>query len=386
MPFFLKLVLRNVLRQKLRSLLTGLGIMVAIIAFGALRTLVDAWYAGVDAASASRLITRNAISLNFSLPLSYANKIRGLDGVTGVSTASWFGGVYITEKNFFPQFAIDAERYFPLFPELIVESAQKSAFLRDRKGAMVGRKLAREYGWKLGDVVPLRGTIYSGTWSFVIRGIYSGATKSVDETTFFFHWDHLNETLKAENSSRADHVGIFFVGINRPERAAEVSRAIDQVFRNSLAETLTETEKAFQLGFVAMTEAILMAIQIVSFVVIGIIMAVMANTMAMSVRERTREFATFRALGFGPPFIARLILAESLTISLFAGSLGLLVTYPLIEYLGTRLGTLLPIFVLTPKTLLMGLTAAWIVGLVAAVFPIWRVLRQSVAEGLRNMG
>lgn len=386
MLFFLKLVLRNVLRQKLRSLLTGLGIMVAIVAFGALRTLVDAWYAGVDAASASRLITRNAISLNFSLPLSYGNKIRAVDGVTGVSTASWFGGVYITEKNFFPQFAIDAERYLPLFPELRVEPAEESAFLRDRKGALVGRKLAREYGWKLGDVVPLRGTIYPGTWSFVIRGIYSGATQNVDETTFFFHWEHLNERLKESGSSQVDRVGIFFVGINRPERAAEISHAIDQVFKNSLAETLTETEKAFQLGFVAMTEAILMAIQIVSFVVIGIIMAVMANTMAMSVRERTREFATLRALGFGPPYIAGLILAESLGISLLAGSLGVLVTLPLVDVLENRLGTLLPIFVLTPTTLVMGLAAAWVVGLIAAIFPIWRVLRQSVSEGLRSMG
>jgi len=383
---FLKLIVRNVFRQKLRSLLTVFGILVAIVAFGLLRTMVDAWYSGVEAASSSRLVTRNAISLTFDLPISYRNKIRQVQGVTGVSSANWFAGVYISEKNFFPQFAIDAERYFALFPEILIEPGEKSAFLHDRKGALVGRKVANEYGWKIGDVVPLRGTIYPGTWSFVIHGIYSGARKDVDETMFFFHWDYLNETLKEAGDDKADHAGVFFVGIDKPERAAEISGAIDRVFKNSLAETLTETEKAFQLGFVAMTEAILMAIQVVSFVVIVIIMAVMANTMVMSVRERTREFATLRALGFGPPYVATLILGESLTIALGGGILAVFATYPLVDYVGTKLGTLFPVFVLARGTAVTALAAALIVGLVAAVFPLWRVLRQAVGEGLRSMG
>jgi len=386
MFFFLKLIVRNVFRQKLRSALTAFGIMVALIAFGLLRTVVDAWYAGVDAASASRLITRNAISLNFSLPISYESKIRQVDGVTGVSSANWFGGVYISEKNFFPQFAIDAASYFALFPEILIEPGERKAFLHDRKGALVGRKLAKAYGWNLGDVVPVRGTIYPGTWSFVIRGIYAGARKNVDESTFFFHWDYLNEKLKAIKDGRTDHVGIFFVGINQPQRAAEISGAIDRVFKNSLAETLTETEKAFQLGFVAMTEAIVVAIEIVSFVVIGIIMAVMANTMAMSVRERTREFATLRALGFGPTYIASLIFGESLTISLCAGILGISATYPLVDYVGAKFGTLFPIFVLARETVELALAAAFLVGVVAAIFPFWRALREPVADGLRSVG
>jgi putative ABC transport system permease protein len=383
---FLQLVLRNVFRQKLRSLLTALGILVAIVAFSLLRTMVDAWYSGVDAASSSRLVTRNAISLTFPLPISYGNKIRRVDGVTGVGLANWFAGVYISEKNFFPQFAVDAENYFSLFPEILMDPKEKSAFLHDRKGALVGRKVAKEFGWKIGDVVPLRGTIYPGTWSFVVRGIYTGARKNVDETMFFFHWDYLNETLKEMGDAQADHAGIFFVGIDRPERAAEISGEIDRVFKNSLAETLTETEKAFQLGFVAMTEAILMAVQVVSFVVIVIIMAVMANTMVMSVRERTREFATLRALGFGPPYVAGLIVGESLAISLGAGMLGVWATYPLVDYVGTSLGSLFPVFVLARGTVAMALAAALVVGLAAAVFPVWRVLRQGVAEGLRSMG
>lgn len=383
---FVKLIFRNVWRQKLRSLLTALGILVATVAFGLLRTMVDTWYSGVEAASSSRLVTRNAISLAFPLPISYGNKLRQVDGVTGVSLASWFAGVYISEKNFFPQFAVNAESYFDLFPEILIDPKEKPAFLHDRKGALVGRKVAKEYGWKIGDVVPLRGTIYPGTWSFVVRGVYAGARTNVDETMFFFHWNYLNETLKARGDDQADHVGLFFVGIDKPERAAEISDAIDRAFKNSLAETLTETEKAFQLGFVAMTEAILVAVQVVSFVVIVIIMAVMANTMVMSVRERMREFATFRALGFGPTYVAGLILGESLVISIGAGMLGVLATYPLVDYVGTVLGTLFPVFVLARGTVLMSLAAALAVGLAAAVFPIWRVLRQGVAEGLRSMG
>jgi putative ABC transport system permease protein len=386
MLFFLKLAFRNLFRQKLRSLLTALGIMVAIISFCLLHTVVAAWYGGVESASSSRLITRHAISLAFSLPIGYENKIRRADGVTGVSGAIWFGGIYINEKNFFPQFAIDGKNYFSLYPDILIPPEQKLEFLNDRKGAVVGRKLARTYGWKLGDVIPLKGTMYPGSWNFVIRGIYSGATSSVDETTFFFNWDYFNERLKKMGDSRADHVGIFLVGISRPERAAEISRTIDQIFKNSLAETLTETEKAFQLSFVAMVEAIIVAIRIVSLVVIGIIMAVMANTMAMGVRERTREYATLRALGFGSGYVATLIVGESLFLSLSAGIMGIACAYPLVDFLGDMLGTLFPVFLLSKETMAMALAASMIVGLVSAVFPVWRVLSQRVSEALRSMG
>ena len=386
MFFFAKLISRNVLRQKLRTALTALGIMVAIMSFGLLRTLVDAWYAGVDSASSSRLVTRNAISLIVSLPISYANRIRLVDGVTGVSYASWFGGVYIDEKNFFPQFAVEGPHYFRLFPEILLAQDALTAFQRDRKGVIVGRKLMERFGWKLGDVVPLRGTIYAGTWSFVIRGVYHGATRSVDETQFFFHWAYLNEELKKTEPNRADHAEIFFVGIDRPDRVAEVSNNIDRLFKNSLAETLTETEKAFQLGFVAMTEAILIAIQIVSFVVIGIIMAVMSNTMAMSARERTREFATLRALGFRPSRIALLIFGESVTIAVVAGLAGILATFPAVDLIARTLSNYFPVFVLSETTQLMSVVAAVIVGIVAAIFPTWKAVREPVVEGLRSVG
>src|SRR5262249_2379905 len=235
----------------------------------------------------------------------------------------------VSERNFFPQFAIDAPTYLDMYPEYLLPTEQRKAFLVDRQGAIVGRKLAEQYGWKVGDQIPLRGTIYSGTGAFNLRGIYDGAAKDTDQSTMFFHWALLNETIKKMYPRRADQTGVFVVELRDPAEAAEVSAAIDAMFKNSLAETLTETEKAFQLSFVAMTEAILLAIQAVSFVVIVIIMAVMANTMAMTARERGSEYATLKALGFSGGFVARLILAESLGIALAGGAAALMLTVPL---------------------------------------------------------
>ena len=381
-----KLALRNALRHRLRTGLTVLGLVVAILAFGLLQTVIDAWYAGAEGASNTRLITRNSISLVFTLPITYRDKIRRVPGVTGVSMANWFGGVYITEKNFFPQFAVDPKTYFELYPEFLVPPEQMKEFLRDRKGAIVGRKLAREYGFKVGDVVPLRGTIYPGTWSFVVRGIYDGAEKSTDTSQLFFHWDYLNESAKRTMPKRSDSTGVYVVRIASPDQAAEVAQAIDREFRNSLAETLTETEKAFQLGFVAMTEALVVAIRIVSFLVIFIILAVMANTMAMTARERTSEYATLKALGFGPGFLGRLIFGESLAIAAVGGAVGIALTFPVANAFAAKMGTLFPVFNVSPETIWMQVAAAIVVGCAAAIVPAVRAGRVRIAEGLRAIG
>ena len=237
------LVAKNALRHKLRTGLTVVGIVVAISAFGLLRTVVDAWYAGANASSSARLVTRSSVSLVFPLPLTYVPKVRQVDGVQSVSWANWFGGVYISERNFFPQFAIDAPTYLDMYPEFILSASERKAFLTDRKGAIVGRKLAELYGWKLGDQIPLRGTIYPGTWSFNLRGIYDGADKGTDQSTMYFHFDFLNETIKKLYPRRADQAGVFIVQLKDPARAAEVSAAIDAMFKNSLAETLDRDRK-----------------------------------------------------------------------------------------------------------------------------------------------
>ncbi len=377
------LVLKNAFRHKLRTSLTVVGIIVAITAFGLLRTIVEAWYAGAEGSSSARLVTRNAISLTFALPLNYAQKIRQVPGVAAVSWANWFGGVYIKESNFFPQFAIDAPTFLDLYPEFVLNPAEKKAFLVDRKGAVAGRKLADQYGWKIGDQIPLRGTIFPGTWTFNLRAIYDGADAKVDETQFYFHWDYLNEAVKARYPRRGDQIGMYFIEIRDPSQAAQISQDVDATFKNSLAETLTETEKAFQLGFIAMTEAILIAVQAVSFVVIVIIMAVMANTMAMTARERYGEYATLKALGFANGFVALLIFAESLGIAFVGGVLGILLTFPLAAGFASALGTLFPVFFVSRETVLMQLAAALIVGVVAACVPAWRAANVRIVDGLR---
>ncbi|MEO8485145.1 MAG: ABC transporter permease [Betaproteobacteria bacterium] len=377
------LVLRNLFRHKLRTLLTALGIVIAIASFGILRTVVDAWYAGANASSSARLVTRSSVSLVFPLPLNYAQKIRQVAGIESVAAVNWFGGVYISERNFFPQFAIQAPAYLAMYPEILLADAERKAFFTDRQGAIAGRKLADQYGWKVGDAIPLRGTIFPGTWTFALRGIYDGADKTVDQSTFFFHWEYLNETVRKSNPRRGDQAGLFVVRIRDPGQAAEVSQAVDATFANSLAETLTETEKAFQLSFVAMTEAILVAIQAVSYVVLLIIMAVMANTMAMTARERYGEYATMKALGFTGAFVAGLITAESLGLALFAGVAGIALTFPLAAAFAEAMGTLFPVFFVSEETVALQLGASFAVGLVAAAVPAWRAARVRIVDGLR---
>lgn len=382
----LKLLFRNAFRHKLRTGLTILGITIAILAFGLLRTVVSAWYAGVEASSSTRLITRNAVSLVFFLPLSYKDKIRQVPGVETVGYSYWFAGVYVDEKNFFPNFATEAKNAFKLFPEFICPEDQKQAFLHDRKGVVVGRKTAERFGWKLGDAITLRGTIFPGNWDFDICCIYRGAYKSTDETQFFFHYDYLNETLRKTAPHRADQVGWYVVGITKPELASDVAVAIDKMFKNSLAETMTETEKAFQLSFISMTEAIVVAIQIVSFVVIIIIMAVMANTMAMTARERIGEYAIMKTLGFGGWHIAQLIFGESLLISGIGCLFGVAFTFPAAKIFGDSLSQFFPVFIVSPESVLMDIGASVLVGLVAAVFPTWRAVNVRIADGLRRIG
>jgi putative ABC transport system permease protein len=380
-----KLIARNALRHKLRTTLTVFGLVVAILAFGFLQTVIKAWYAGADTASNTTLVIRNATSLVFALPLSYAGKIRGIDGVKRVAYANWFGGVYKDPKNFFPQLAVSGESYLDIYPDFIVPPDQRKAFLRDRKGALIGRKLAEQYGFRVGDVIPLRGTIFPGQWEFTVRGIYEGRTASTVTTQMFFHWDYLNETLLKTAPRRANQVGVYVVQIDRADEAAAISAALDATFRNSLAETLTETEKAFQLSFVSMSEAIVVAIRLVSFVVILIIMAVMANTMAMSARERLSEYATLKALGFGPGFLATLIVGESLLLALTGGAIGIALLYPSAAAFAARMGTLFPVFDVTPLTVLLQAGSALAVGMVAAVAPVLRAVRVNIVDGLRSV-
>ncbi len=386
--YYLRLVFKNIFRHKLRSFLTLVGLVVAILAFGLLQTVVNAWYAGSDMASAQRLIARNAVSLVFPLPKYYRDRIKAIDGVTAVAASNWFGGIYkdMTPTNFFAQFGVDHENFFDLYPEFRTNPEELLAFKKDRRGVMVGRLLADQHGFKVGDVIPVKGTIYPGNWEFVVRGVYEPADDTTITRQLYFHWDYLNEEMRARTPRRAEQVGVFVVQIADGSRAAEISQAIDREFRNSLAETLTETEKAFQLSFIAQTETIIMAIRIVSFVVILIIFAVVANTMAMTARERLAEYATLKALGFGPAFVAALIVGESLMITALGGSLGILATFPAAAGFKSVMGSMFPVFKVTPDTVALQAASALVVGVLAGVLPSIRAARVRIVDGLRYIG
>ncbi|KWB94381.1 ABC transporter permease [Burkholderia ubonensis] len=383
--YVLKLIVRNALRHKLRTLLTVFGLTVAVLAYGLLHTVVDAWYAGAAAASNARLVTRNAISLVFPLPVSYENRIRGVDGVTIVARSNWFGGIYREPKNFFAQFAV-SDNYLDLYPEFILSAQQRADYQRDRKGCLIGRQLASQFGFKVGDVIPIKGTIYPGTWEFVVRGILDGRDESTITRQLIFHWDYLNERVRKTTPRQADQVGVYVFGIAAPDDAAAISRNVDAVFKNSLAETLTETEQAFQLGFVAMSNQIIAAIRVVSYVVIVIIMAVMANAMAMSARERTTEYATLKALGFGPGFLALLVFGESLVIAAIGGSLGMLAMPPAVHLFKQATGGVFPVFNVSAQTIALQAACSLAVGVAAALVPAWHAARVRVVEGLRAIG
>jgi putative ABC transport system permease protein len=382
----LKLTWRNTLRHPLRSSLTIAGMALAVLAFCLLRTLVAAWYSGVAASSPVRLVTRNAISLIYNLPLAYQAKIAAVPGIVNLAYGNWFGGVYIDEKNFFPTFAMNLPKYLEIYPEFIITPEQKAELLKDRRGCVAGRQLAQRYGWRLGDAIVMKGNIYPGEYQFILRAIYRGRDPTTDENRLFFHWDYLNETMKKNFPSRADQVGWFLSQVKTPELAAPVAEKVDALFKNSLAETLTETEAAFNLGFVAMTESLLLAIKVVSWLVIGVILILLANTMAMSARERMGEYAMLKTMGYKPRQLAELILGESLLLAAMGGLLGVALTFPMVYFFKTRLGKYFRVFPLTNTTLALGLIIALAVGILAAILPAWRASRVGVAQALRRVG
>jgi putative ABC transport system permease protein len=384
--FFFRLALRNAFRARLRSVLTLLGLVIALVAFGLLQTVVGAWNAGVEMASATRVVTRSAISLTFSLPLYYRDRIHAVEGVRRVAASNWFGGVWRDEKSFFAQFAVDAQNFFPIYPEFVFKPAQFADFLRDRQGCVVGRQLAELYGFKVGDKLPIRGTIYPGNWEFNIRAIYDGRDSSTITRQMYFHFEYLNEFLKLKFPTRANRVGVFVMELADPDRVADVSHEIDSQFRNSLAETLTESERSFQLNFLSMFGTIVKIISGVSYVVIAIILAVTTNTMAMTARERLSEYATLKALGFGPGFVASLILAESTLLCVIGGAIALMLTRPVAAAFHRATSAMFAVFEVSSRTLLLQAACALAVGLIAALAPMARASRVRIVEGLRHVG
>ena len=381
----LVLVFKNVMRHRLRSVLTICGIAVAVLAFGLLRTVITAWYLGVEAAAPDRLVTRSKISITFTLPVAQKQRIERIPGVQAVTHCSWFGGVYKDPKNFFAQIALESAETFKLFPEYIVEPEALAAFAAERNAAIVGTTLAQRFGWKVGDTIRLQGTIYPGDWDFVIRGIYTGRDTGTDTGQFFFNWQSIEQRMAQETPGRVGQIGWWVVKIDEPARAATICKAIDAEFDNSADETLSETEAAFAQSFVAMAGTIVRSLEIMSVLLIGVILLVAGNTMAMTVRERTAEYAVLKTLGFGAGRILGLVAGESLAIAGLGGAVGLALLFPTVKGVATVLRAWFPAFPVDPPTFALALGAALLVGLLAAVFPVWRAVAMPIAVGLRRI-
>jgi putative ABC transport system permease protein len=383
----LKLILKNAFRHKLRTLLTVLGISIAVIAFVLLRTVVTAWYAGVEASAADRLIVRQAVSFIFPLPYAYKDKIESIDGIQTVSYANWFQGVYIDKNQFFARLAVDAQTIFDVYPEFLLTPEELNTFKAERNSCIIGEDIAKQYNLKRGDVMTIEGDIYPGRWEFVVRGIYKPRDKTTDATQMLFHWQYLDERMRQDAPIRAGDVGWYIIKIKDPNQSASISEQIDALFKNSRAETKTETERAFQQGFVQSTSAIITSMNVLSFVIIGIIMLVLGNTMIMSARERTREYAVFKTLGFSQQHLVGLIMGESFLISAVGAGVGLILTFPIVESFQNFIPKgFFPIFEIEPITITFAVVSALLIGIAASLFPIQRALKTSIVEGFRFVG
>jgi putative ABC transport system permease protein len=387
--FVFKLVLKNAFRHKLRIALTILGIAIAIMSFGFLRTVVTAWSYGVEASAANRLITRHSVSFIFPLPLAYREQIAKIPGVATVSWGNWFQGQYKDPadfKNFFPRMAVDAESFFSVYPEFIVPPDQMATFMKERNSCVIGAKIAGQHGLKVGDLIPIEGDIYPGKWEFVVRGIYKGRDASADETQMFFHWKYLDERIRELQPARAGQIGWYIIKVNNAAENTNISRTIDAMYQNSRAPTKTETEKEFQQGFVSMSSAIISSLEIVSFIIIGIILLVLANTIVMSARERTKEYAVLKTIGFSRFHIAGLIGGESMLIAGLGGAIGLAMVFPVAGAFAGMFPTFFPVFQVEPVTIAICVGVALLAGVAAATYPVLKALHTKIADGLRSIG
>ncbi len=382
----LKLIFKNIFRHKLRTFLTILGIGVAVMAFGLLRTVVTAFGSGVEASSADRLVTRDAVTFINPLPLSYFNQIKQVPGVKQVTYMNWFGGTYIDQSHFFARYAVDPNTFFSVYPEYEIDKKTLAEFQNQPNVCIVGSALAQRYNFKVGDIITIIGDIYPGRWEFVVAGIYKPEFKSTDALSMFINWNYLNEQVKQTFPGRSDEVGWYVERIDNGGNSGEISRKIDALFANSPAETKTESERQFQQGFLASAGAIISAMNYVSFVIVGIIMLVLANTMIMSARERTREYAVLKAIGFSGRHLAGMILGESLLVSLIGGILGIFLTYPVVNSFASFASFLGAELSVQSITLITACAAVVFVGLAAAVFPIQRTMNTRIADGVRFIG
>ena len=380
---FARLIFANLFRKKVRLILTLGSFAVALFLFAFLSIVRGAFLGNAELASANRLVTINRTSIINLIPLSYKDKIRRIPGVSYVTHNNWFGGIYQDEKNFFPQFVIDPETQRQVFPELVVPDDQWANFLKDRQGAIAGAKTAKRFGWKLGDRIPIKTTLYGGgAWEFNLVGIYHGTRAQDDETQFWFQWDYFEEKIPDRVKGQ---IGWYVIRIANPDDAPRIAKAIDAEFANSPSETKTEAESAFAANWVKQFGNIQFLIVTIGAVVFFTLLLVTGNTMAISVRERTSELAVLKAIGYSDRAVLFFVLTESLVIALFGGLLGLLLAVALTPVLATALASMLPNLVLPASVLALGLVVALVVGIVAGLLPGIGAMRMRVVNALRRV-
>jgi putative ABC transport system permease protein len=382
---FLPLIWKNLMRKKVRTLFTVLSIVIAFVLFGYLGAIRQAFSLGVDLTGADRLLVIHRVSLIRPLPLAYLNRIRAMPGVVDVTHATWFGGKY--QDQFEGRFAIlpvEPEEFLRLYPEYVVAEEQKAAWIANRTGVLVGRKTADDFGWEIGDRVPIQGTIFhkadgSTVWEFTVEGFYDGAQSGVDNTQFLLHWTYFNEA----RDQGEDLIGWFIVRVDDPENAKAVADRIDTSFANSAYETKTSTEKAFVQAFAKQIGNIGKILTSVLTAVFFTILLVTGNTMAQSVRERTSELAVLKTLGFTDTRVLTLVLAESFTMAALGGGLGLVVGWLMVQA-GDPTGGGLPIFFVPARDLVLGAGLALFLGFVSGLLPAVQAMRLRIVDALRR--
>lgn len=386
-----KLIFKNILRHPLRNILTIIGVAIAIMLFGLLETIITAWNSGVDASSESRLICRQAASFILPLPYTHLNDIKKVPGVENLCPANWFGGVYKDKNQFFARMAVDQNTLFDLFPEFEISPKEIEAFKTVKNGCVIGSGLQErykdQYDLKIGDRMVLEGDIYPGKWEFQIVGVYKAKTKVADATQMFFRYDFVNDRLALESPEGQNKIGWVMIKIKKGANPAAVSKAIDAQFANSSSETKTEDERAFNKGFTSAFSVIIVAIQALSYIIIGIILLVLSNTMIMSARERTREYAVLRTLGFTGSHIFWFVSGEAFLITLIGSVIGTALLLPMAYLFSFAMPKgWFPVFYVATNTWIMMAVMTLIVALLAALFPVYRAVKTKIVDGLRFAG
>jgi putative ABC transport system permease protein len=376
----LPLIFANLRRRRLRTVLTVLGVMLATFLFATLRSVVTTLNAGAEVASASRMVVQHATALVFPLPMSYRERLAAVPGVTAVTWANWFGGQYGDGKIFFAQFAIDPETYLPIYSEISAPPDQREAFVHERTAAMVGKGLMEKFGWHIGQDVTIRGTIFPGDWTFTIRAVYTPAVRAIDDRTFFFHYDYLDE--------RTQHVvtpGYYVLQLHDPALAPAVAQTIDGQFRNSSAPTKTGTEQAFRQGFVTMWGNVQFLMNSIGMAVVFAILMVTANAMMMTARERIPEVAVLKTIGFPDGTLFRLVMSEAALVTLMGAFAGLGAAMLLYGGTGFNWFGFLPGFNVSAGTLAIGVGVALLLAIASGLVPAVQAARLPIVQALRHV-